>query len=129
MLAAIDARSVDMMRKLKATIIGVALVLASLGEPASSETANYRMPGCRSFAKQDNDSRYLFASGVCSGLIEALISLTPALAPEIRSCPPSNITTGQGALVVVQFIDARPARLNDGFLPLAIEAFQNAWPC
>ena len=110
-----------MMRKLKATIIGVALVLASLGEPASSETANYRMPGCRSFAKQDNDSRYLFASGVCSGLI--------SLAPEIRSCPPSNITTGQGALVVVQFIDARPARLNDGFLPLAIEAFQNAWPC
>ena len=36
-----------------------------------------------------------------------------------ESCRPSGVTQGQIAAVVVQYIDARPARLNEDFRELA----------
>jgi hypothetical protein len=113
------------MWKLKISFIGgIVLAIVTTGA-ALGESANYRMQGCRSFAKQDNDSRYAFAGGLCSGMIEALMGVAPVL----RFCPPPGATVGQGALVVVQYLDTRPARLNEDFEALAIEALRSAWSC
>jgi hypothetical protein len=87
-------------------LAGIITVLLLDCRLASAESANYRMPGCRSFANQDNDSRYLFSAGVCSGIVEALLSLAPALGV----CRPPEATIGQGIRVVVQYVDSQPAR-------------------
>jgi hypothetical protein len=44
-------------------------------------------------------------------------------------CNPPEVTTEQGIRVVVQYIDAQPARLHEDFRLLAIEALRKAWPC
>jgi hypothetical protein len=38
-------------------------------------------------------------------------------------------TNMQGVRIVLQYIDARPARLNENFNKLAAEALRQAWPC
>ncbi len=40
-----------------------------------------------------------------------------------------NTTVGQEVRVVVAYIDARPARMHEPFIALALEALQKAWPC
>jgi Rap1a immunity proteins len=35
----------------------------------------------------------------------------------------------QGVQIVVKYIDARPARLQENFNKLAAEALRQAWPC
>jgi Rap1a immunity proteins len=106
---------------------GIALVAAMVlnSEAALAESANLRMPGCRSFAKQGMDSRQIFAAGVCSGIVEALISVGPAL----EICKPSGANYGQSTQVIVQYIDQRSARMHEEFIVLAIEALRAAWPC
>ena len=43
-------------------------------------------------------------------------------------CPPES-TVYQGVRAVVQYVSGQPARLNDNFDALAIEALRKAWPC
>jgi hypothetical protein len=43
-------------------------------------------------------------------------------------CAPDGVTLAQQVRVVVQYIDERPARMNENFKLLAVEAFQAAWP-
>jgi len=40
-----------------------------------------------------------------------------------------NTTVGQEVRVVVAYIDARPARMHEPFIALALESLQKAWPC
>jgi len=47
----------------------------------------------------------------------------------LHICHPPQATDGQAMLVVIQYIDAHPARLHESFTLLAIEAMQHAWPC
>jgi Rap1a immunity proteins len=42
-------------------------------------------------------------------------------------CLPVGMTREQAVRVVVQYIDGQPARMNENFVPLAIEALQAAW--
>ena len=103
------------------------VMIAALTEigPASAQSAIFRMPGCRSFLNQDNALRYDFSSGVCSGIVEALMSIGATLGV---CCPPES-TVDQGVRVVVQYVSNQPARLNENFEALAIEALRKAWPC
>jgi hypothetical protein len=40
-----------------------------------------------------------------------------------------DATNMQGVRIVLQYIDARPARLHENFNKLAAEALRQAWPC
>jgi Rap1a immunity proteins len=40
-----------------------------------------------------------------------------------------GVTVGQEIMVVVAYIDARPARMHENFGVLALEALRTAWPC
>jgi Rap1a immunity proteins len=103
------------------------VMIAALTEigPTSAQSAKFRMPGCRSYLNQDNALRYDFTGGVCSGIVEALMSIGATLGV---CCPPES-KVDQGVRVVVQYVSSQPARLNENFEALAIEALRKAWPC
>jgi hypothetical protein len=116
------------MHRIYQLIVLSGVVIAALTEigPASAQSAIFRMPGCRSFLNQDNNAlRYDFSSGVCSGIVEALMSIGATLGV---CCPPES-GVDQGVRVVVQYVSNQPARLNENFEALAIEALRKAWPC
>ena len=84
-------------------------------------TANYVMPGCRSFlARSKNEDPFL--QGRCFGLVDGI-------ALGLAKCLPTDITLFQVMRVVVQYIDNQPARLHEDFRLLAGEAMVKAWPC
>jgi len=108
-----------MFRSLRLSGIILIAGLMTTGPEAIAESnpnsANSIMPGCRT---ADGN----FQSGLCMGLISGL-------AVKGGSCPPSGVTDGQKRLVIVAYIDARPARLQEDFRILALEAMKAAWPC
>ena len=55
------------MRRVYQLLVLSGVMIASLTEiePASAQSANFRLPGCRSFLNQDNGLRYDFSGGVC----------------------------------------------------------------
>ena len=114
------------MHRVYQLLVLTGVMIAALAEigPASAQTATFRIPGCRSFLNQDDLLRYDFSGGVCSGTVEALMSIGAILG---ICCPPES-TVYQGVRVIVQYVSS-PARMNDNFDALAIEARRKAWPC
>ena len=93
------------------------------------DSANELIPACKALLAQDSKTPLLkadFLQGVCvgqvSGVWDAAIILNVV-------CSPPEVIKGQGVRVVVQFIDARPARMHERFAVLALEALTAAWPC
>jgi hypothetical protein len=96
--------------------------MLSGGFAAGSESANDLMPGCRAVVENENTDIYM--RGYCLGLISGVFySVSQGI------CAPAEVTNGQLARVVVQYIDARPGRMHEGFRKFALEAMKAAWPC
>ena len=90
------------------------------------ESANYIMPGCRSFTAETLPSSAAddaFKRGQCLGIVDTIAALTADV------CHPPGVTSGQAVSVVVKYIDDRPARMHENFRLLAREALRAAWPC
>jgi hypothetical protein len=90
-------------------------------------TANGMMPGCRrivAYEASPNTSA-AYDTGMCAGIIGTLFYFGSALG----FCSPERANRGQALRVVVQYIDARPARMHERFQDLALEALKAAWPC
>lgn len=89
-------------------------------------SANDAMRGCRVVA-QDADhpgsSGESFEAGYCLGVVKVLRDFGPGV------CAPFLATDGQAVKVVVQYIDTRPAGLQQNFTLLARDALIAAWPC
>jgi hypothetical protein len=83
-------------------------------------SATYVMPGCRAFMK--GGSLNSFKQGWCGGLITGLAQMH-------RRCMPPQLTQRQLARGIVQYIDARRARMHEDFTILTVEAMRAAWPC
>ena len=113
-------------------IIAVALILNCRIAVAQQGqySANDIMPGCRDAASLITFS---IPSNDHSDLASFCLGITVGLAYLGRSdgtiCVPVGVTREQAVRVVVQYIDGQPARMNENFVPLAIEALQAAWPC
>jgi hypothetical protein len=91
------------------------------GGPAFAGSANDVMPGCRAVVEDKNTNIYM--RGYCLGLISGVYSMSQGI------CAPAEVTNSQLARVVVQYIDARPARMHEDFKKFALEAMKAAWPC
>jgi hypothetical protein len=115
------------MRRIRQLVVLSGVMIAVLVEirPALAQPASFRMPGCRTFENPTDALRYDFSGGVCSGIVEALMSVGATLG---ICCPPES-TVHQGVRVVVRYVDSQRARLNENFESLAIEALRKAWPC
>jgi len=115
-----------------ARLVAVACFMAAVGAAgAHSETdtnsANVIMPACEGFlAHKDHDLLSAYRQGICAGEVQGVWATANALG---RVCSPPQATVGQAVLVVMRFINARPARMHEPFSFLALEALTTAWPC
>ena len=87
----------------------------------NSLSANSKIVGCRNYVSSSKDD--LFLQGYCAGAVQALVDFAAG------ACAPKGATNMQGVQIVLQYIDARPARLYENFSKLAAEALRQAWPC
>ena len=113
-------------------LIVVALILncrIAFAQP-NQYSANDIMPGCRDAAAlitfSNPSNEYGDLAHFCLGIIVGLSYLGRS---DATICVPVGVTREQAVRVVVQYIDGQPARMNENFVPLAIEALQAAWPC
>jgi Rap1a immunity proteins len=92
------------------------------------------LPGCRSsiggYGTPGGDTTNFgpWNSGYCSGLIAGVVMLGGGLPNDDKFCAP-GVSLEQALLVVIKYIEARPERLHEQLLPLALEALHKAWPC
>jgi hypothetical protein len=93
------------------------------GEAFAEEplSASSNIVGCRNYISNSKDD--LFLQGYCAGSVQALVEFAAG------ACAPKGATKMQGVRIVLQYIDARPARLHENFNKLAAEALRQAWPC
>lgn len=99
---------------------------SAVSDPAHAQnqgdfSANAMMPGCVE-ALRNADS---FSAGYCTGVVRALMNISSAF----KACPPAGVSIGQSVRVAVAFINQNPARMQEPFEGLVIEALRGAWPC
>ena len=93
-------------------------------------SADYFMPGCRDAASlitfsvresEEQAARMNFCAGIVVGL---------SFMGELHGiCLPPDTTSQQATSVVVQYIDGRPARIDEDFRSFVVEALRASWPC
>jgi hypothetical protein len=108
-----------------ACLMLAAAATRAVSQPAYN-SANAVMPGCRAFADTANNNQLYFEQGIRAGLVSGILD-TAARFHGI--CVPPQVIQGQAVRVVVQFIDAQPARMHERFSLLALEALTATWPC
>jgi hypothetical protein len=100
------------------------------GSLTDATTANYVLPGCRSYAGWIPGERFtqesVMRAGVCFGYLQAIADLGTSSG---SICSTPNIPMTQVAAIVVHYLDLRPSRWNERFTSLALEALISAWPC
>jgi hypothetical protein len=131
-----SAKTVNPLRRkrcgLPCGIIAVALILNCRIAFAQQDqySANSIMTDCREeaavipFSNPSNEHGDL--AHFCLGIIVGLSYLGRS---DGTICVPVGETRQQVVGAVVQYIDGQPARMNENFVPLAIEALQATWPC
>jgi hypothetical protein len=93
-----------------------------VASPFRGDSAASIVPGCRSSTSADDSSR-AFEEGVCIGLLKGLYYLSTG------ACIPPAVTMGEIARIVVRYVDDHPARQQEDFREIALEALRAAWPC
>jgi Ssp1 endopeptidase immunity protein Rap1a len=107
---------------MKTSIVSASILLLLIsGEAMGLEfgTANEMMPGCR--AMLNHDQRNILRQGECIGAVAAITHI------DLAVCPPKDSNVEQAIRIVVQYIDSKPARLQENFYDLAVEALRAAW--
>jgi hypothetical protein len=91
-------------------------------------SANYIIPACEAFMAdfRSHSGGDDVQRGACAGRVSGVWVTATSFN---RVCSPPGVTLGQAIRVVIQFIDARPARMHEEFNKLALEALTAAWPC
>lgn len=70
-----------------------------------------------------------YAMGYCLGVVGALIRHNEVFRQEKKFCLSDGVKGAQAALVVATFMRKYPNRMAGNFVDLALEAFEEAWPC
>jgi hypothetical protein len=112
-------------------------LMATSATEATSTPADAILPGCRAFLDRKSDKDVL--QGFCVGAVNGIAFATGALREfsslddEVRrtlcSNGPVTATNDQLVRIVVAYIEARRARMNEPFERLAAEALAATWPC
>ena len=95
------------------TLVSCGVAVAAPNQPSAS----YFMPGCRDAASLITFSVRESEEGL--GFMGELHGI----------CLPPDTTSQQATSIVVQYIDGQPARTDEDFRSLAIEALRANWPC
>jgi Rap1a immunity proteins len=81
----------------------------------AAASANRVMVGCRHAITEDGQEAV--TRGFCLGSVSAVWDFAGV-------CSPRGAVLGQAVRIVVEYIDSRPARLNEPFNALAAEALR-----
>ncbi len=96
---------------------------------AAPETAASLLPACRLYLQSaDQGQRLRLERGVCIGTTETVLRLHRELRAAYRFCPPDQVTLEAAVQTVVAFAGSGQD-LDRPLYALAIEAFQQKWPC
>lgn len=121
-----------------AVIVPIGLVIGlSAANAAGVASVEEVMPGCKNFlasAESNSTSRdpvLILATGRCWGIIEGILSAGYSLGIRLPAGPtnPSGPTIHQITRVIVNFVETHPAKMHEGFIPLAVQALWSAWRC
>src|SRR5262245_13600595 len=86
-------------------------------------TANDLLQDCKNSLLERVALTRPFYSGLCMGLVSGVHYI------DAKSCAPEDTTPSQLIRVVLAYIEVRPQRMNDEFMPLVVEALRSTWPC
>jgi hypothetical protein len=116
-----------------AAVMALTITTAGAAEPDYA-TASVMLPACRMLEKTTPNgvtAQRILDGAVCAGMMSALLSVARARMLDDRFCVnvPSGAIREQAIRVAVQYIEARPHRMREPFVSLAVEALQSAWPC
>jgi hypothetical protein len=115
-------RAIMLTAKRCVAVLSMGLFLTCEGAFAEdSLSADSKIVACRNYVSNSKDD--LFLQGYCAGAVEALVEFAAG------ACAPKGATNIQAVRIVVQYIDARPARLHENFNKLAAEALRKVWTC
>jgi Rap1a immunity proteins len=104
-------------------------ILVALTMPASAEdlnSANFLLPGCKGWLDREKKlpaPDEALVQGFCAGFVVGLVYGAGG------NCQPKGVTHNQSIAVVIKYIEARPERIHEPFVVLALEALIAAWPC
>lgn len=119
---------------------GIALVSALgssqvMAAEQTGGTGNELLVQCQNAIQGINTGVYKnpFDTGMCFGTVSAVMTMATfyktSVENDIRICIPDGVTTGQGARIVVKFLQDRPELLNDDRSVLVWMALINSYPC
>jgi Rap1a immunity proteins len=111
-------------------LMALAIRTAGAAEP-DAYSANYMLPYCKDYLSGGNT----LDVGFCAGVVEGIgymarrleVSSSHGAGPPL--CVPKAVTRGQTVKAVVNYIEARPKRMDEPFWQLTFEALLDAWPC
>jgi hypothetical protein len=109
----------------------MALATTTAGALEFDYSAKNLVAYCKAFIGEGTQAPNAIAASHCNGMMAMLAFTAPYLADHSWSCMqiPTAATLQQIARVAVRYIEARPQRMHEQFMDLAIEALHNAWPC
>lgn len=125
----------------------MALTITAANSAEDYDTANHRLFSCKAILTLKDDAPAMtFYKGMCLGEVTSLATLAAnsTVSPSAFSgagkeraviehwrCvrPPDGVSDDETLNVVVRYIEARPERMNEPFLSLALEALFDAWAC
>lgn len=118
------------MRLAFSIIVLIAVVLVPCSERAQEEQPPYLITGAANVQACEkliyNNEPTPWTGGYCLGVIEGAMT---ALIYSRSICITGRSSLGQGARVVVAFMERYPERLHERLTVLAINAFLEAFPC
>jgi len=117
--------------------IGAIAVAGMLVSGVALADGNVLLTECQAVVRGlDNRSarESLYDQGKCIGIVETVLKMTmyrnSKLPAEYRVCfPKGGVTNGQGARIVVKWLQENPALLSEDNVLLAMSAFGDAYPC
>ena len=113
-----------------AWLIGlVGAALASHAGAQDGASAAFPLPACRLYLQSaDQGQRLRLQRGVCIGTTETVLRLYRALRAGSSFCPPDQVTLETAVRTVVDVTKGRQD-LDRPLAGIAVEAFQQKWPC
>ena len=120
------------MRAIICSALMALTITAARAVETDRDSANFMLSYCKEALVDDDGT---FGTGMCLGEIKALLFTFDTLQllhpsdPPICVDIPEGVSTGQATRVVIRYIEARPTRMHEQFLRLAMLALVDAWPC
>jgi hypothetical protein len=106
--------------------IGATAANSQMDRQAGARSARNVMVGCEALLAGKEFELDAYWRGGCGGDVLGVWDTATSLK---LVCTPHGVTLTDVVRVVVDFVSARPERMDERFTMLALEALRAAWPC